>query len=361
MKEKLICIVTPDGHTYYHATQLAKEFVDKDNNVIHTVGTLPEGEVEEFKTTSKTVKHYKDGKLNGELAIIDLTTGKTTFAEEYKNGTLVDLKDHTLHGIPLQKVTQTAEQEPAYQGTLLKTHKNTQSFYVNGKEVAEQTVSPAGVVLEQLGAVPDGLVKEFDENNQLRLEATYKDSRMEGEVVRYNEKGQILSKENYERGVLQGTATYYMYTGDVSSFTTATYKNSQLDGEWSMMFPNGKPHMLALYKNGRLQGTRRSLYANGQTNCEEIFENGKLQGPRRLYFPDGHLWYEENYKNGRLDGERSCFFPNGQKHLEEYYADGLLDGFRKTFSANGSLIQQEEYHWGTLVRNTETKPLPKAN
>ena len=361
MKEKFICIVTPEGRAYYHATKVAKEFLDKDNNIIHTAGKLPEGEVEEFKTSTKTVKHYKDGKLDGELSIIDLTSGKTTFTEQYKNGVLVDLKDHTLHGVPLATITEALSKGPAYHGTIVKTHKSTQSFYVDGKEVAEQTVSSTGAVLEQLGTVPDGPVKEFDENNQVRLEATYKNSRLEGEVTRYNEKGQILSKENYVNGVLQGSALYYMYAGDLAAPTKATYKNAQLNGEWCMMFPDEKPHILALYQNGKLQGTRRTLYRNGQTNCEEIFENGKLQGPRRLYFPDGHLWYEENYKNGRLDGERFCFFPNGQKQLSEFYADGLLDGQRQIFSADGNLVQQQEYHWGTLVRNTETKPLPKVN
>ena len=358
MKEKFICIVTPEGRSYYHATRLAKEFLDKDNNIIHTAGTLPQGEVEEFKTSTKTIKHYKNGKLDGELSVIDLTNGTTTFSEQYKNGVLIDLKDHSVH---TASVAQISPAEPLYKGTIVKVHKGTQSFYIDGKEVAEQTVSPTGAVLEQLGNIPDGPVKEFDENNQPRMDAVYKNNRIEGTLKRYTEKGQLLSEENFVQGVRQGQSTYYLYTENLCATIKANYKNSQLNGEWTMMFPDGNPHVLAFYQNGKLQGTRRTLYTNGQTCCEEIFENGKLQGPRRLYFTDGHLWYEENYKNGRLDGDRFCFFPNGQKQLVEYYADGLLEGVRQLFSADGNLVQHEEYHWGSLVHNTETKPLPQIN
>ena len=43
MKEKTICIVTPDSRTYYRALPLAKEYLDKDHNVINTAGKLPDG------------------------------------------------------------------------------------------------------------------------------------------------------------------------------------------------------------------------------------------------------------------------------------------------------------------------------
>ena len=58
MKEEFICISTPQARTYYKAECVAKEFLDKDNNVINTTGELPEGEVTEIAATTATTKHF---------------------------------------------------------------------------------------------------------------------------------------------------------------------------------------------------------------------------------------------------------------------------------------------------------------
>lgn len=354
MKDKIICIVTPDSRSYYRAVPLAKEFLDKDHTLINTTGTLPEGEVEEIDVTAKTIKHYKNGKLDGKLEIIDLTTGEVTFSEAYKDGVLIDLADHTIHGTP---IVQTPPPAPNYNGTVFKVNKATQSFYVDGKEVAEQTVAANGATLELLGEIPDGPAKEFDENGQLRTEAVYKNNKLEGELLRYDEQGRLISRESYRHGQLHGPAQYYTYLSNGTARTEANYKNAQLHGPWCSFFPEGTPHICACYQNGKLQGERKTLYSNGHTDMEENFDNGKLQGQRRVYFPEGSLWYQENYKNGRLDGERFGFFQNGRKRLSEFYTDGLLEGPRQIFSEEGQLLTNEEYHWGSLVHNTERKPI----
>ncbi len=355
MKEKIICLVTPDSRSYYRALPLAKEFLDKDHNLINTAGTLPEGEVEEFDVNTKTVKHYKGGKLDGDLEIIDLSTGEITFSEKYKNGMLLDVADHTLHGTPV--VQAKPKPLPHYDGTVIRVNKATQSFYIDGKEVAEQTVAANGATLELLGSIPDGPAREFDENGILRAEAEYKDNKLNGKLLRYNEKAQLISQEQYVKGQLQGEAQYYSYSAGGTTKTIAFYKNAQLDGDWACFFPNGAPCIKAHYKNGKLQGPRISFHQNGGTDCEENYENGKLQGRRVIFFPEGELWYQENYKNGRLEGERICFFRNGKKRSSEFYADGLLEGTKTIYAENGELLLNEEYHWGSLVHNTERKAL----
>ena len=357
MKETFICIVTPENRTYYQAVPVAKEFLDKDQNIIHSIGTIPDGAVEEIKTSSKTIKHYKNGKLDGELSMLDLNTGQITFTEQYKDGELIDVADHTLRGMPLTVKEGTITAVQTYQGTTLKTNQDTLSFYVDGKEIAEQTVSADGTILEQMNQVPDGPVKEFDENRTLRFEAVYKNNRIEGEAVRYSEQGKIISQENYQQGKLNGLVRYYNYCKQGTNVTEANYKNGLLDGPWTVYMPGGKPLIQAYYQEGKLQGPYTTLYKNGQVNVQENYGNGKLQGTRKIYFPNGNLWYQEHYKNGRLEGERLCFFPNGQKFLEEFYTDGLLEGTRRIYTENGSLLTNEEYHWGSLLANTERRPL----
>ena len=48
MKEKLICITTPNNRTYYKAVVLAKEFLDKDQNVVNRIGDVPDGKIMEI-------------------------------------------------------------------------------------------------------------------------------------------------------------------------------------------------------------------------------------------------------------------------------------------------------------------------
>lgn len=353
MKEKIICIVTPEGRSYFRAAPLAKEFLDKDKNIVNTIGILPEGEVEEYETSTKTVKHYRNGKLHGNLEIMDLTSGEVTFFEKYKDGVLTALEDHTIHGSP---ILNTPAPQPAYDGTIIKCNKATQAFYSGGKQVAEQTLAANGSSLELLGSIPDGPAKEFDDNGQTRVEAHYKNNLLDGAFIRYDEQGRLVSQENYKAGVLDGEAEYYAYCAQGFMKTIAHYTAGVLHGPWRSIFPNGESCVTTSYKQGKLHGKRKVLYITGNVDCEETYENGKLNGPRTLYFPEGQLWFKENFKNGRLDGERYSFFANGQKHLEEFYTDGLLEGRRLVYTENGLLITDEEYHFGALVHNTERRP-----
>ena len=95
MKEKIICVSTPTTRTYYKATPLAKEFLDKEQNIINTTGTLPDGEVTELAASSATIKHLAGGKLNGKFEVINLTDNSVTFTEEYKDGQLVSITERT--------------------------------------------------------------------------------------------------------------------------------------------------------------------------------------------------------------------------------------------------------------------------
>lgn len=344
MKEKIICLSTPSGRIYYRAETLAKEFLDKDRTLINKTGSIPDGEVEEFETNIKTVKHYKHEKLDGSLAIIDLTTGKETLRETYCDGILTNVAEPSAAA---------DTPKPNYEGTVFRTNKKTQSFYVNGKEVAERTLGPDGRSLELLGTIPNGPAKEFDDNGQLRCEAVYLNNQLQGTVMVYDEKGRLISQENYEQDRLNGPAEYYSYCSLGALKTAANYVAGQLNGPWTLFFANGKERVNANYKNGKLHGLRRALHKDGQPAREENYENGKLHGPRTLYFPEGSVWYRENYKNGRLDGARESFFRSGKKRSSEYYTDGLLEGERLVYSESGELLVNENYHWGTLVHNTE--------
>lgn len=353
MKEKLICIATPTERTYYRATAVAKEFLDKEKNIVHSTGALPEGEITELNVSSATVKHLAGGKLNGKLEVINLLDNTITFSEEYKDGLLVQITERMQplpsQAAPAEKATQ------LYPGTILKTSKGSRSFYVNGKNVAEETVASNGVTLELLGQIPDGPVKEFDDNGQLRTEAVYQNNKLNGEILRYGDDGALLSREQYKEGLLQGPAEYYIPVKEGQMTARCFYRNSRLEGERTLTQPDGSLRQQEYYKNGRLNGERTCYYSSGKLESREQYEEGKLHGKRELFFPSGEVWYQENYVKGRLDGERFGFFATGKVHLEEFYTDGMLEGTRRVFAENGELLVFEEYHWGSLLHNTDRK------
>lgn len=351
MKEKLICIITPTGRTYYKAQPLAKEFLDKDHNVINTSGTIPDGEIIEYNVSSATIKNLLNGKLNGKLEVQNLTDGSVSFSEEYKDGHLMQITERHSNKELLKSVS---KPEAHYPGTVLKTTKNSNSFYINGKEVAEETISSNGTSLEVLGVIPDGEVKEFDENGRIKTEAHYQNNKLNGELRRYTDNGEVLSQEQYKDGLLNGEAQYFTYTKEGVVASVCSYKNGKLEGERTV-FVQGKTDCLVKeqYQNGRLHGEKKTFYANGKIETLEQYADGKRHGNREIYFPTGEIWYREIYNNGKLDGERFSYAPNGKIHLEEFYTDGLLEGTRRIFSETGELLVCEEYHFGSLVHNTE--------
>ncbi len=357
MKEQLICISTPQARTYYKAQCVAKEFLDKDKNIINTTGEIPEGEVTEVAVTTATVKHFVNGKLHGRLEVRNLADNSITFTEDYNYGQLVDVTDHTSPDL-LKQMQQEVSQKatPIYPGTVLKTNKDVRAFYVDGKQIAEETVSANGATLELLGSIPDGPVKEFSENGKVKTEAVYQNNKLHGLLIRYDDNGQVLSKETYDQGVLKGTAEYFSYARHTTLHTLCNYFNTLLDGPFTLSQADGKVREQSTYSKGRLNGPRKTYYASGKPEAEEMYIEGKLQGVRKIFFPSGELWYEENYKNGRLEGDRREYFPNGQIRLTEMYGDGMLNGQRNMYDETGELIASEEYHWGNIVHNTEYRP-----
>ena len=355
MNEKIFCITSPGQRTYYQATLVAKEFLDKDNNLVNSMGKIPDGEVTEISTSSITRKNFENGQLHGKLEIINLADNSVTFSEEYQNGQLVHVTEP--HISTVSTPVQEKKNAPLYPGTILKTTKDVRAFYVNGKQVAEETVSANGATLELLGTIPDGEVKEFTESGKLKTEATYKDNKLNGTLIRYTEEGNLLSKETYENGILKGPAEYNSYLKNNVLHTQCNYKNAVLEGESTITQQDGIVRDTNHYVKGKPHGTHTTFYADGTTEMVENFVDGKLQGERKLFFPTGQLWYQENYMGGRLDGERKEFFTSGKLRLSEWYSEGLLDGQRNLYDEQGSVIASEEFHWGNIVHNTEYRSL----
>ena len=346
MSEKILCIVTPADRTYYRVSEAAKEFLDKDGNVVHATGALPEGEFTEIAASSATVKHLRGGQLNGKVEVINLADHSVTLSEEYQNGKLVRVTTDTAPA-PDKAV-------PLYAGTIVKTSQGTRSFYINGQQVAEENLAKDGV-LELLGTIPDGEVKEFNENRQIIAEAHYQANKLHGLLTRYDDNGQVRSRENFRQGQLHGPAEYFFRRENKHFCAQCNYQENLLQGDFTVKdLDSGLVREQAHFIQGTHHGERLYYYENGNLEVQENFTNGVLHGERKIFYPNGALWMREEYRNGKTDGERIGYYQNGEMFLDEWYSDGVLHGERKTFAKDGSVILNEEYHWGDLIHNTET-------
>ncbi|OGF49652.1 MAG: hypothetical protein A2231_00120 [Candidatus Firestonebacteria bacterium RIFOXYA2_FULL_40_8] len=67
------------------------------------------------------------------------------------------------------------------------------------------------------GAIPDGVVKIFDDDGTLRLLETYKDGKRNGPVTSYFKSGKVSSSSTYTDGKLNGKLTAFSRDGKIAS------------------------------------------------------------------------------------------------------------------------------------------------
>ena len=129
--------------------------------------------------------------------------------------------------------------------------------------------------------------------------------------------------------------SYYDEEGKKMRSRVCYNRYSELDGEATQWFENGKMKKQSEYKNGKLHGTLSEWYKNGQKKYEQHFKDGKKDGSFTRWFDDGHKHYVEQYKNGKLDGLSNYWGeskPGGDKRVgfrgiktrEDYYINGEL-------------------------------------
>lgn len=113
---------------------------------------------------------------------------------------------------------------------------------------------------DQNGELLNGVVKEYDENENLKSETSYSKGKINGSVKTYYENGNIKNDERYVYGAKAGKSKIY-------------HKNGELKAE----IP---------YKNGKKNGYAKVFYEEGDLRAEILYKNGKaISG--NLYDEDG--------------------------------------------------------------------------
>ena len=118
-----------------------------------------------------------------------------------------------------------------------------------------------------------GIVFDFYENGQKKLNGRYKNGLMNGKWTYYHRNGQKEFEVTYKDGIEDGLWTYWYENGQKGG----TYKDGKKNGNWMHWDLNGSKILDENFENGILNGPMISWYPNGQKEMVILWENGKKQ------------------------------------------------------------------------------------
>ena len=109
-----------------------------------------------------------------------------------------------------------------------------------------------------------------------------------GIVFDFYENGEKKLDGNYRKGLMNGKWTYYYENGQKK--VEAMMKDGKLDEKATRWHENGKKESEGTYKNGEQDGLWTEWYENGQKSYEGTFKDGLLDGSPKKWNEDGSMW-----------------------------------------------------------------------
>ncbi len=154
----------------------------------------------------KTLKEYKNGKLNGNY-------------KEYKQDEVLIKHFRFKEGKAILKKT----------------------FYSNGNQKSISNYKNSNI---------HGSYKKYHENGKLELEAFYNESYKTGIWKEYSYKGKLTSIQEYKNGVENGPFKHYSRTGILKK--EGAYLRGKAEGLWKIYNRDGSLYKDVTYENGRI-------------------------------------------------------------------------------------------------------------
>jgi antitoxin component YwqK of YwqJK toxin-antitoxin module len=198
-------------------------------------------------------------------------------------------------------------------------------WYPNGQKHYETSYVISGRKSEMM----DGMTREWYADGQLRSEGAYITGLRDGLWREYFEDGTLMSEAIYDRSKPSGAVTVYYPNGKTRfrGYYEVAGRKKKRTGHWVEYFDNGNEQSEGEYINNRKQGRWREWYEDGGIKEDAFFDNGMYQGAYKAYHPNGQLMTEGEYK-----GERSH--------------QGLAHGPWKHYDENGVLLRTEYWYNG---------------
>lgn len=164
---------------YGEEKEVARQTLDEDENILKTIGKIPDGVVKEYYKSGKLRAewNYKNGELEGTCNIY-FENGELMFKNNYKSGKRDGVTKSYYRGLRLRYKYE----------------------YKDGKL--------------------EGTVKKYHKNGKLSFGWKYKDGRREGTAKSYFKSGSLKAKWNYKGDQLDGITRIYYKSGGIKYIDT---------------------------------------------------------------------------------------------------------------------------------------------
>ena len=223
-----------------------------------------------------------------------------------------------------------------------------------------------------------GLVFEFYENSQKKLNGRYRNGVKNGKWTWRNMDGGMNSTGTYKNGLMNELWKYYYKNGQINgqgrfidgdggnvSKLSGFPRNGRV-GKWTFYYENGKKKEALTYKDGIKVGQWTKWHENGQKMYAETYKDGKNDGLWAAWNKNGQKTSEGTRKDGEYflsnswnkngeimikdgNGKWSQWHENGQKSVEYPYKGGKADGLWTSWYDNGNKKYEVTFKVGEKI------------
>lgn len=200
----------------------------------------------------------------------------------------------------------------------------------------------------------------YEEEEQLRMEGTFKHGLKNGYFKEYDKEGNLLTATKWVDGEKLEMAEELMkldvrtdyYPNGVVKVVGTYNKDGIPEGVRREYDDKGKVEKAYIFRHGIIigegiftdagqkEGNWKEFYPDGKLKATGSYTKDERKGLWKFYFTTGQLEQVGAYLNGHPDSTWRWFHSNGQLMREEFFYEGLSDGMMTEYNARGKIIIQ---------------------
>ncbi len=225
--------------------------------------------------------------------------------------------------------------------------RNQQAIYAQGKIINVNYLGPLAKKAPPAGALQNGQGNRwfYAANGQLRAQATYVDSLLQGDFTFLDDSQRVYLRLPYRRGQASGQWRA-LYANDTLAHE-GTLVDGQLTGKFTQYRADGKLLIQGEYQTNQEVGNWQSYHANARLASQYQWVNGQIEGRALAFHPDGiAVAAQGQFLHGEPIGHWEFFSPEKTKLAEGNLTATGPTGPWKFYFASGQLASQGTFTAG---------------
>lgn len=185
-------------------------------------------------------------------------------------------------------------------------------------------------------------------NGRIQYEATFRQGKPVGEMVRYYENGAVRARMVFDTIAERNYTRLYYQNGSLAA--EGRFVQQVKDSVWTYYSEfDGTVRITEPYDSGKLQGIVRRYYPAGSVSEEVHWDQHQKSGPWRRYYQDGSLRLESSYAENKLNGGYAVYSPDSTIKVRGTYLDNLSNGTWSYYDESGNVAYSIEFMNGVAV------------